>query len=196
MRVALTGGIASGKSAVAEAFAARGVPVIDTDVIARDVVGAGLPALAEIVAVFGSEVLDSDGHLDRKHLRELIFSDPQRRRQLEAILHPAIAREMQTRIAAAGGDYQIIVVPLLLEAGLEGEFERILVVDCAESLQLERLIARDGESETSARRILDAQAERRARVAHADDVIVNDGDLSQLKTAVEKLDHAYRMLVA
>lgn len=194
MKVGLTGGIASGKSAVADAFAMRGVAVIDTDLIARELVEPGTPALAEIRATFGDSILDSAGKLDRKQLRSLVFSDPEKRRTLEGLLHPLIAREMHTRAAAAGGVYQLIVVPLLVEAGLATDFDRVLVVDCPATLQMSRLIARDNETETTARAMLDAQSARGQRLAQADDIIVNDGDLVALDTAVGKLHRVYTML--
>lgn len=194
MKIGLTGGIASGKTAVADAFAMRGVAVIDTDVIARELVEPGSAALAEIVAEFGTELVDSAGRLDRKRLRELVFSDPDMRRRLEAILHPRIAVVMHERAAAAGGPYQVIVVPLLVEAGMSEQFDRVLVVDCPEALQLARLIARDDESEASARGMLSAQSTRAARLAQAHDVIVNDGDLVALDVAVARLHRVYTAL--
>lgn len=194
MKVGLTGGIASGKSAVADAFALRGVPVIDTDLIARELVEPGTPALEAITAKFGTAVLDNTGNLDRKHLRKLVFSDPAKRRSLESLLHPLIVHEMHARAAAATGPYQIIVVPLLVEVGLSANFDRVLVVDCPERLQLSRLLARDAETEQSARAILATQSERGRRLGHADDIIVNDGDLVALDTAVAKLHRVYTEL--
>ena len=148
----LTGGIASGKSAVAELFAKLGVPVLDTDQIARDVVEPGMPALAQLVAEFGPEILDAQGRLDRARMRERVFSDPAQRKQLEAITHPAIREELARRSAAAGGDYQIHVIPLLVESGRADAYDRVLVVDCPEEAQIERLMARDGPSASRPRR--------------------------------------------
>ena len=149
-RVALTGGIASGKSTVADHFRALGVPVIDTDVIAREVVEPGRPALAAITAAFGGEVLDADGRLDRRRMRAQIFADPDARRRLEAILHPAIRAEMERQSRAAGGAYQVLVIPLLAEGGRRDHVDRVLLVDVPEALQVERLMTRDGVSREQA----------------------------------------------
>ncbi len=194
LRIGLTGGIASGKTTVAELFAARGVPVIDTDQIARDIVQPGQPALGEIAATFGPTVLGADGLLDRAALRQRVFADPGERRRLEAILHPRIRAELERRSAAAGGPYQLLVIPLLVEGGGQTRLDRVLVVDCPESLQVARLVARDGGSEAAARAILAAQASRERRLSAADDVIVNDGDRAALATAVAALDSRYRRL--
>lgn len=191
LRIGLTGGIASGKSLVADLFAARGVPVIDTDVIARDVVRPGQPALEEIEREFGPDVLDPGGGLDRRRLRELVFADEARRRALEAILHPRIRSEAVRKSAAAGGDYQIIVVPLLVESPMRQFMDRILVVDCSEQTQLERLLARDTETEERARRILAAQASRETRLGIADDVLENEGKKEEAAAQVERLHRQY-----
>lgn len=193
-RVALTGGIASGKSTVAALFAALGVPVIDTDVIAREVVEPGQPALAEVVAGFGASVLDASGRIDRRRMRELIFADPDARRRLESILHPAIRAEMARQSLAAGGPYQVLVIPLLAEGGRRDHVDRVLLVDVPEQLQVERLVQRDGVSPDQARASLDAQATRAARLALADDVIGNTGAADELRAAVAELDAKYRGL--
>jgi dephospho-CoA kinase len=190
-RVGLTGGIASGKSAVADAFARRGVPIVDTDAIARDVVEPGRPALAEVVRAFGPGVLDADGRLDRRALRTLVFAQPDLRRRLEAILHPAIRAEMHARADAAAGPYVVVAIPLLVENGLQAQVDRVLVVDCPPEVQLARLLARDGETPEGARRILAAQASREARLAAADDVLVNDGSLADLDARVGTLHRDY-----
>ena len=195
-RIGLTGGIASGKSTVAELFAARGVPVLDTDQIARDVVEPGEPALAAVVATFGNGILGPDGRLDRAALRARIFSEPEARRQLEAILHPAIRAELARQSAAAGGPYQVLVIPLLVEGGRIDAVDRILVVDCPVEIQMERLMARDGETAESAGKILAAQASRDARLAAADDVIVNSGGAAELLAQVAELDRQYRRQAA
>jgi dephospho-CoA kinase len=191
MRVGLTGGIASGKSTVARLFADHGVPVIDTDAVAREVVMPGEPALDEIRSAFGDEVFHSNGALDRRAMRKLIFADQGRRQALEAILHPRIGRETLKQAAAAGGHYQLIVVPLLVESPLRRAMDRILVVDCDENTQIQRLLARDAESEQQARRILAAQSSREERLAIADDVISNDGDLEATKSQVDALHQRY-----
>lgn len=192
--IALTGGIASGKSAVAEEFAKLGVPVLDTDQIARDVVAPGMPALGQLVAEFGSEVLDANGRLDRSHIRERVFSDPAQRRKLEAITHPAIRAELARRSAAAGGDYQVHVIPLLVETGRAEAYDRVLVVDCPEEAQIERLLARDHTSREQAEEILAAQASREERLNAAHDVIENTGTLADLQRFVQTLHRNYALL--
>jgi dephospho-CoA kinase len=196
LRVALTGGIASGKSTVAVHFAALGVPVIDTDVIARQVVEPGQPALAEVVAAFGPGVLGPDGRLDRRRLREVIFSDVAARRRLEAILHPAIRAEMERQSRAAGGPYQVLVIPLLTEGGRRDHVDRVLVVDSPESLQIERLVCRDSVSREQAVASLGAQATREARLAIADDVIENTGRAEDLRGRVAALHERYLRIAA
>jgi dephospho-CoA kinase len=194
LRIGLTGGIASGKSAVAGLFAARGVPVIDTDAIARDVVAPGEPALTRVVQEFGREVLDASGGLDRRRMRELVFSDAARRARLEAILHPAILDEMIRRSAQAGGNYQILVIPLLVEGDLAKHVDRLLVVDAMPETQLVRLLQRDAENPQQARAMIAAQASRAARLAQADDVIHNDGTLAELESQVAQLHETYLRL--
>ncbi len=192
MRIGLTGGIASGKSAVADRFAELGVPIIDTDVIARDVVEPGQPALDEIRQRFGERVIDAAGNLDRRHLRQIIFADDGARLDLEAILHPRIGNEVRQQAANRDGPYQVIVVPLLVNSALRDFVDRILVVDCSEDTQIERLLARDTETTEQARRILAAQSSRDERLAIADDIIANDGTLNELGERVRALDSQYR----
>ena len=195
-RVALTGGIASGKSTVADLFAALGVPVIDTDVIAREVVEPGQPALEEVAAAFGPGVLGPDGRLDRRRLRDMVFADPTARRRLEAILHPAIRARMETQSRAAGGPYQLLVIPLLAEGGRRDHVDRVLLVDVPESAQVERLMRRDGSSREQARAALAAQASRAVRQAIADDVIENTGGVEDLRARVAELHGEYLRLAA
>ena len=190
LRIGLTGGIASGKSTVAELFAGLGATVIDTDIIAREVVRPGQPALPEIHDAFGDAVFN-DGVLDRSELRRQIFSDDDARRRLESILHPRIRQETIRQASASGGDYQLIVVPLLTESPLKDYVDRILVVDCDENTQIERLLARDAESEDQARRILTMQASREERLAIADDVIHNDAGLEATSSQVSALHDTY-----
>ena len=190
--IALTGGIASGKSAVAELFAQQGVPVVDTDVIARQVVAPGSPALDQIVAEFGSEILDANGVLDRAQMRARVFANPSDRERLEAILHPVIRAELAAQSARAGGLYQIHVIPLLVETGRAREYDRVLVVDCPEQDQLKRLMARDGSNRENAERIVAAQASREQRLETADDVIVNTGTLEDLEGFVRTLHNNYQ----
>ena len=192
--IALTGGIASGKSAVAEIFAQLGAPVLDTDQIARDVVEPGTPALAKLVAEFGSDILDASGRLDRARMRERVFADPAQRKKLEAITHPAIRDELAARAQRAQGPYQIHVIPLLIESGRADLYDRVLVVDTSEEAQLERLMARDGSNEALARQILAAQASREDRLDAADDVIVNTGTLQDLHRFVQTLHRNYKLL--
>jgi dephospho-CoA kinase len=196
LRIGLTGGIASGKSTVADLFAERGIPVLDTDRIAREVVEPGQPALAAVVKAFGSGILGPDGRLDRPALRARVFSDPAARSKLEAILHPAIRAELGRQSARAGGPYQVLVIPLLVEGGRIDSVDRVLVVDCPVEAQLHRLQARDGETAESARKIIDSQAAREVRLAAADDVIVNAGETDELAAQVAALDAQYRSLAA
>lgn len=190
-RVGLTGGIASGKSTVADLFAMQGVPVIDTDLIAREVVAPGTPGLAAVLAAFGQDVLQPDGTLDRRRLRALAFATTARRLELEAILHPRIRSRMEEQCRSSGGPYQLLVIPLLLESGLATRVDRVLVVDCSESIQRTRLMVRDGESEASADRILSAQLDRETRLSRADDVVVNSGSRDELKRRVRELHAMY-----
>lgn len=191
LRIALTGGIASGKSTVADAFAALGVPVIDSDALAREIVAPGTPGLADVVARFGTAILQADGTLDRRRLRAIVFEDAAARADLEALTHPRIRALMAERAASAGGPYQIHMIPLLVEGGRAREFDRVLVVDCPESLQLERLMRRDGMTAEAARAMLAAQAPRAARRALADDLLVNDGDRATVAAAVARLHADY-----
>lgn len=196
LRIGLTGGIASGKSLVADMFAELGVPVIDADLIAREVVAPGQPALEEIQARFGEHVVDAAGHLDRPAMRKTIFSDDGERRALENILHPRIGAETRRQAALAGGEYQVIVVPLLTGSPLAGFVDRILVVDCDEETQIKRLLERDSGTEEQARRILAAQASREDRLSVADDVIQNDRDIRSTRGQVTRLDSIYSDLAS
>lgn len=191
LRVALTGGIASGKSVVADMFAELGVPIIDTDLIAREVVEPGRPALDDIRERFGEDIIDPAGNLDRRVLRGRVFADPEARLQLEKILHPRIGDETRRQADAAGGPYQLIVVPLLLGSRLLEFVDRVLVVDCDEETQIKRLIARDAETAEQARRILAAQSSRAERLEIADDVISNDRSVDDTRRQVMALHETY-----
>jgi dephospho-CoA kinase len=190
-RVGLTGGVASGKSTVTKIFRALGVPIIDTDELARVVVEPGQPPLERLVERFGASILTSDGHLDRPALRTIVFSDPKARADLEALIHPAIGAAVESRSAASGGPYQILVIPLLVEKNLGSQLDRVLVVDCDEEQQIRRLQARDGSTLEEARAILNAQASRAARLQAAHDVIKNDGALGALQPQVAALHALY-----
>mgnify|MGYP001811617176 CR=1 FL=1 len=194
LRIGLTGGIASGKSTVADLFAELGVPVIDTDVIAREVVARGQPALLEIRERFGDAMIDAAGNLDRAAMRKTIFADDEARLDLETILHSRIGKEARRQALAAGGDYQLIVVPLLVESPLRQFVDRVLVVDCDEDTQIQRLLARDAETIEQAQRIIAAQASRAERLAVADDVIRNDGSVDETRRQVSRLAAHYQRL--
>ena len=194
--IGLTGGIGSGKSTVANLFAEIGVTVIDADVIARELVEPGMPALVAIEDEFGPNILDDDGRLDRQHLRQIIFSNPVARRRLEAILHPLIRAEMNNRLTTVTGPYCIVVIPLLFEVGQTDMMDRILVVDCPEQLQIERIKTRDNMPEEQIRAIIRSQATRDERLDQADDIIVNDSGQDRLKQRVVELHRKYLELAA
>lgn len=196
LRIGLTGGIASGKSTVARLFARRGVPIVDTDELARELVVPGSPALEEIVARFGPSILRPDGTLDRSGLRARVVADAGDRRTLEAILHPRILEEVRRRLCALSAPYVIVVVPLLIETDFLREVDRVLVVDASEQQQIARAVARGGISEEEVRALLRAQATREARLAAADDVIDNTGEPASLDDAVERLHRQYLALAA
>jgi dephospho-CoA kinase len=194
--VGLTGGIGCGKSAVTDCFAALGVPVIDADVVAREVVEPGQPALREIVEQFGPEVLRADGSLDRVRLREHIFTNPDAKTRLEGILHPRIRAEMRRRLDAFTTPYAIFSIPLLFETGQNKSVDRILVVDCPPELQISRVTRRDHTSEAQTKSIIAAQIERTSRLARADDIIDNSGSLNDLRPIVEQLHQKYLKLAS
>jgi dephospho-CoA kinase len=196
LRIGLTGGIASGKSTVEQRFTELGVSVINADDAARAVVERGRPGLAAVVERFGAGILTPEGELDRRELRSLIFSDAARRKELEAILHPLIRADMEQRSSQATGSYVVLSIPLLVEGNTRGRCDRILVVDADESLQLARLMSRDAVSEAEARATLAAQASRAARLAAADDVLVNSGTVAELRQAVDLLHRRYLELAA
>jgi dephospho-CoA kinase len=193
LRIGLTGGIASGKTTVANLFAGLGVTIVDTDVLSREVVAPGSTLLRQITERFSMAVQNGDGSLNRQELRKRIFEDPEQRKWLEALLHPAIRKLTDERSAAATGPYVIVAIPLLVETGGASRFDRVLVVDCDPEVQLARLMARDGSTREEAQRMLAAQASREARLAVADDVIRNDGDLAHLRDQVEEVHRQYVM---
>jgi dephospho-CoA kinase len=190
--IGLTGGIGSGKSTVATLFAELGATLVDTDAIAHELTGASGTAMPAIRGAFGDEVVADDGGLDRARMRAMAFSDPRARARLEQILHPMIREEVSRRVAAAGGPYVILVVPLLVEkSGYRDAVERIVVVDCPVELQIARVMRRSGLERPEIERIIAAQASREARLAAADDVVRNDGDLDHLRTQVRALHARY-----
>lgn len=193
--VGLTGGIGSGKSAVADQFAVRGIAVIDTDRIAHELTASAGAAMPKIQQRFGASFVTADGALDRPRMRELAFRDPQARRDLEAILHPMIRARAQEQIDAAISAYVVLVVPLLLEsADYRNRVNRVLVVDCDEDTQIERVRRRSGLETSQIRAIIDAQIPRTQRLALADDVILNDRSLADLPIQVEQLHARYLSL--
>lgn len=192
--VALTGGIASGKSAVTDRFAAHGIEIIDADLISRELVEPGAPALQEIVSTFGAEVINADGSLNRRALRERVFGDVSARRALESILHPRVRDCVRQRAQSVGSAYGLIVIPLLLESGDYAWVNRVLVVDVTPATQVQRLIERDGIDRTLAESMLAAQAGRAERLAIADDVIDNSTSLADLDAKVARLHHTYLAL--
>lgn len=192
LNVGLTGGIGSGKTTVADRFKRFNVPFIDADVITRELVVPGSPALASIVQRFGETVLHQSGELDRRQLREIVFHDPRAKKDLEAILHPGVHKEIAERLAGISAPYGLAVVPLLVETGMSDLFDRIIVVDCDEAEQIKRVMHRDACSEQHAQAVLLTQANRAARLAIATDVIHNGADLAQLDLAVKRLH--YRLL--
>lgn len=187
LRVALTGGIGSGKSSVAELFGRLGAPIIDADLIARELTRIGQPLLREIARAFGAGVINADGSLNRRALGNLVFANPDQRRQLEQILHPPIRREMEHRLRACAAPYAILVIPLLLETRQQDIADIIIVVDLPEQLQIKRVMQRDGLSEDQVRGILAAQCQRSERLAAADYLIDNSGGLDQLIAQVENI---------
>ncbi|MGM0703499.1 MAG: dephospho-CoA kinase [Pseudomonadota bacterium] len=197
MIIGLTGGIASGKSTVARAFERLGIPWVDADDVAREVVEPGEPALTEIAARFGQRVLNADGSLNRRALREIVFADPDERRWLESVTHPRIRQRLAAkleRLQAGEAPYVLLVSPLLFESGQHEMVERCLVIDVPEAVQIARTAARDDVDESQARAIVAAQMPRQERLARADDVIDNGSDEAALIAQVQRLDKTYRRL--
>ena len=191
LKIGLTGGIGSGKTTAADYFAEFGAEVIDTDLLSRELVEPGQPALAEIVAAFGAEVLDGAGCLDRARLRERIFSDAAARRRLEQILHPRIRAAMLARAEQSTASYVIFVIPLLFETGQQDLVDRVLLIDVPEAVQRRRVAARDALDDAQIEQIMLAQTDRATRLRNADDVIRNDGSRDRLRAAVQSLHQQY-----
>lgn len=190
--VGLTGGIASGKSTATAFFLDRGVPVIDADEVARDVVAAGTAGLAAVIAAFGPQIVQADGTLDRRRLRELVFADPAARHRLEAILHPLIGTQIRARLQQVTGPYCILAVPLLIESpNLRALVGRVLVIDVPEEVQVERLMQRDRMTAEQCRAMLAAQASRAQRLEGADDVVDNATDITALQRQLESVHARY-----
>lgn len=198
LSIAVTGGIASGKSEVTRRFEALGIAVLDADLIARELVEPGQPALAEIARRFGAGVIDAAGRLDRRALRGVVFADPAARRDLEAILHPRVHATLQARAQAAAPPYVLLAIPLLAEStpGRYAWLARVLLVDVPRAVQIRRVMQRDAVERAAAEAALAAQASREARLAIAHDVIVNDGPLAALDAIVAKLHARYLALAA
>lgn len=191
LRIGLTGGIASGKSTLATLFSRRSAPVIDTDCLARQVVKPGSEGLEAIQREFGEAYISPDGRLDRARMAELIFTDGEARQRLEQILHPLIRQRVKRRLEAINAPYALIVVPLLVETGMYREMDKVLVIDISEHQQLSRLTQRDGLDTVSARQRLSSQANRDQRRAKADEIIHNEGSITELEAAVSRLHLQY-----
>jgi dephospho-CoA kinase len=189
--IALTGGIGSGKSAVSRHLESLGVPVMDADLLARQLVQPGSPALDEILSIFGDHLLDDEGQLDRAALRQIVFDQPEQRQRLEDILHPRIKQMMLQWLAEQTAPYAVLVIPLLFETGQQDVADRILVVDCEESQQILRISARDNLTDEQIGQILNAQVDRATRLRGADDIIENNGNLLELIEATENLHQQY-----
>ena len=192
--VALTGGIGSGKTTVTDLFSELGVPIIDSDVLAREVVEPGQPALDQVVSAFGADILDESGKLNRGELRERVFTMPEKRKILEGILHPIIVAETDRRVREAKASYCLVCIPLLFETGRQSDFDRILVVDVSPELQIERTLKRDGSPRGTIEGILAAQVDRSRRLEFADDVIDNSGDKQRVRRQVDVLHQKYLQL--
>ncbi|HDZ10403.1 dephospho-CoA kinase [Pseudohongiella sp.] len=189
--IGVTGGIGSGKTAATDAFAALGITVVDADLVSRDVVQPGQPALAAIAEHFGRTILLAEGNLNRKALREIIFREPAAKQWLEALLHPLIRQAIISRLQQSDSAYTLLSSPLLLETDQQTLCSRVLVIDAPESLQLERTVVRDNSSPDTIKAIMASQFSRQQRLDKADDIIVNDGDLLALHNAVQTLHKTY-----
>lgn len=191
LHIALSGGIASGKTYVSNKFSSLGVDIIDTDIIAHEIVLPGRSALEEITDNFGKSVLQKDGALNRRLMRKIVFEDSKKRLILESILHPKIQNEVKNKISSLNGPYQIIVVPLLTKSPILKQVNRILIIDCDEKKQLKRLIKRDGISTKLASQIMSSQSDRKERLSIADDIILNDDDFDSLDSQIINLHRCY-----
>jgi dephospho-CoA kinase len=189
--IGLSGGIASGKTIVSDEFSSLGVDIIDTDIIARELIFPGSETLNEIVSIFGENVLQDDGNLNRKLMRQIIFNEKDKKITLEKIMHPRIQNEVKLKIQSVSGRYQIIVVPLLLQSPILDFVHRVLIIDCDEKIQINRLIKRDNITEELAKKMIENQSKREERLAIADDIILNEGRIEEIKHEVKKLNDFY-----
>lgn len=197
--VVVTGGIASGKSAVTSRFEKLGITVVDADIAARDVVAIGTDGLGEVIARFGADVLTDDGSMDRAKLRQIIYADPSARKDLEAIIHPRVRDYMISRCLQATSPYVLAAIPLFTEVGARQAYpwiDRVLVIDVAPETQLARLMRRDDATEELAQKMIAAQATRAQRLAVADDILSNEGTLESLDGPIASLDRLYRKLAS
>lgn len=196
MVIAVTGGIGSGKSTVVDLFREQGVPVIDTDQISRQLVEPGKPALTDIVSSFGDKFLKPDGTLDRTALRKHVFVDNQKREKLEAILHPLIHKSVLEQLNNIDAAYCLLVIPLLIESKHDYPHDRVLVIDVDEQTQIQRTCVRDKLDETLVKKIINSQVPREQRLAIADDIVDNNGDMNALRNQVNHLHNRYLKLSA
>jgi dephospho-CoA kinase len=194
LKVGLTGGIGSGKSTVSNLFAQLGVPIVDADVIARQLVEPGQASLRQLCSAFGGEILNQDGSLNRPKLRQLAFSNQIHKQQLDDIMHPLIFKQIELQVSQLSSAYGILVIPLLLESAKKYAVDRVLVVDCPERFQLQRVLERDKVSQEQALAIIATQTDRQHRLAAADDIIHNDGSVARLAEQVKNLHNSYLLL--
>lgn len=192
--IGLTGGIGSGKTTVANLFAEEGVDLVDADIVAREVVAKGSKGLQAIITHFGTDIVTETGELDRAKLRQRVFSDEQERQWLNQLLHPLIRQEMLSQVENATSDYVIMVAPLLFENGLDRLVNRTLVVDISPELQVSRTVKRDNVDATQVNNIINSQCSRSDKLARADDIIDNQGEISKLKQEVQALHQRYLQL--
>lgn len=196
LKVGLTGGIASGKSTICRLFSRYNVPIIDADIIARELVEPDQPAFDEIVQLFGQSIVRSNGTLNRPTLRQLIFSSSKAKKQLENILHPKISEQLQQQSDKLDTPYCILAIPLLIESKLQHSVDRILVIDIDLDQQLKRLCSRDNISITDAQKIIDSQCNRQQRLSAADDIVINNQSFTHLEKIINNLDKKYRHLAS
>lgn len=196
LKIGLTGGIGCGKTTVSKHFEALGIPVIDADIVAREIVQPGKPAYQEIVTTFGANILADDSQLDRKKLRNIVFQNPEKLQQLEKITHPSIISNMDKQVSQVNTSYCILSIPLLLEKDLGIEVDRILIVDIPPAIQKQRVSSRDGISTSQVEDIMENQISREARLKLADDIITNSGSITDLHAQVERLHQKYLELAA